>query len=93
MNLMRKKAEENISGEPPKSLDRHQIPKEFGDLIAADHIVNLDEEEVSLDGDLYACILGDKGTYFMGCEPAPGKTAQDQLRHCNGTWVREKKKR
>ena len=68
---MLKKTEESISGEPPKSLDGHPIPKKFGDLITADHIVNLDEEEISLDGDLYACTLGDKAAYFMGCEPNP----------------------
>ena len=73
MKLMWKKADESISGEPPKSLDGHPIPKKFCDLITADHIVNLDQEEVSLDGDLNACIPGDKATYFMGCEPNPKK--------------------
>ena len=68
---MWKKAEDNVDGEPPQRLDGHAIPKKFGDLITADHIVNLDEEEVSLDGDLYACILGDKAASFMGCEPSP----------------------
>ena len=70
---MWKKAEDNVDGEPPKSLDGHAIPKSFGDLITADHVVNLNPEEVSLDGDLHACIMGDKATYFMGCEPNPRK--------------------
>ncbi len=42
---MRKKAEESLSGEPIRSLDGHPMPKKFGDLVTAAHIVNLDPAE------------------------------------------------
>ena len=84
MKLMWQKADGSISGEPPESLDGHAVPKKFGDLITADHIVKLDEEEVSLDGDLYACILGDKAACFMGCEPNPRKNCAGSVAALQG---------
>ena len=76
---MWKKAEDNVDGAPPKSLDGHAVLKKFGDLITADHVINLNPEEVSLDSDLHACIMGDKGTYFMGCEPNPRKNCAGSI--------------
>ena len=82
---MWKKAEGSLSGEPVKGLDGHPTPKKFGDLVTADHIVNLDPDEESFDGDLHACVLGDKGIHMMGCEPNSGKAAQAPRLHCSAS--------
>ena len=85
---MWKKAEGSLSGEPVKGLDGHPTPKKFGDLVAADRIVNLDPDEESFDGDLRACILGDKGACMMGCELDHRKSSAGsrKSRNSTGAW-------
>ncbi len=47
------------------------VPKAFGDLITADHIIMLDPEEASCGGDLCALVVQDRFMRWLERYPTP----------------------
>ena len=52
----------------------------FGDLITADHVVTIDPEASSVDGDSYAVVMLDVATGWLGCYPTASKSGEDATR-------------
>ena len=49
----------------------------FGDVITADHIVTMDPDAASVDGDACAVVIVDRATGWMGCYPTATKSAEE----------------
>lgn len=56
------------------------VPKKFGDLITADHIVIGDEQAHSRHGDAAALVCFDRGTAALGVYPAARRTTEETVR-------------
>ena len=56
------------------------VPKKFGDLITADHIVIGDELAHSSLGDVTALVCFDRSTSALGVYPAPRRTSDETLK-------------
>jgi hypothetical protein len=65
-----------ITTKPARRLHREAgaRPKEFGELITADHMV-LRAPDAGALGELAALVIFDRGTGWIGCYPVPDKTA------------------
>ena len=56
------------------------IPKDFGDIITADHIIIGDAEDESRHGDMTALIIQDRATRWLDCYPAVTKSAANTVK-------------
>jgi len=57
--------------------DPEKLPKKFGDLVNADHIVAHSEESQGLTGERDALLVVDRFTDYIDCYPLATKTADD----------------
>ena len=56
---------------------------EFADLITGDHIVTLDQMDVSIDGKRDAIVLYDVGTRYLDCYPTKSKSTDEAIQALN----------
>ena len=60
--------------------DAHKLPEHFGDLITADHMTTIDEDEQSCLKDSVVLTIQDKATYMIWGHPAKHKDANQSIK-------------
>ena len=81
----RKKAFGNVDDEGnlitvDRPADAHKLPEHFGDLVTADHMTTLDEDEQSWLKDSVALVIQDKAAYQIWSHPAKHKDATQSIK-------------
>ena len=66
--------------------DPEEVPKKFGDLINADHIISQSEEAQGLMGEREALIIVDRYSDYIDCYPVKRKTTEDAYAASSMIW-------
>jgi hypothetical protein len=78
---MQAKGAYKASSKPEKSADElEEAPKQFGDLITADHIITQASEDQGIDGQKAAIVMHDAATEWLSVYPVQNKSADEAYR-------------